>query len=379
MELFLRIDINIFSMILLIITAVLANAKLDKKDKVNQVFLISAIVISIEIFLETLTCIINGMNGYFFRVLSYSTHFLLFSIAPVLTYLWLYFIKFWVIPENKFVLKKSIIMRFPILVNFLLIILSLSKNIVFYLDKSNVYHRGPYFYIFSIITYYYIVMGFWWIVTNRKKIPRHEFIPLVFFGILPLIGGIVQSLFYKTLLMWSSCGFSLVIVYTFLQSRMINLDSLTGAWTRESFFDYFYQKIKHSEKEVPIIFIDMDNLKIINDRYGHIEGDFAIKKLAHLIKKKLKKTDIIARYGGDEFLLMLDNIDFKDIEDVMDSINEEFFKYNKSSSKGYNLEFSYGYGFYNKKYNSLEEFIHIIDKSMYQNKFIKKERVLKSI
>ena len=373
MNLFLRIDLNIMSVILLVITIVIANKKLDKSDKLNQFFILAASIIAFQTSLETITCIINGKNGVFVRQLSYIIHFLLFSIGPVLTYIWFNFVKFWIVPEKKFLTKKEIIYIIPILVNFIFTFQSFYKKTIFYLDSNNIYHRGDFSIYSSAIVYFYILYTFFYIIHHRKKIPSQEYVPLLFFGILPLIGGIIQSLFYGTLLMWSSCGFSLVIVYTFLQNRMVTIDFLTGAWSRESFFDYFYQKIHHFKKDVMLVFIDMDNLKTINDRFGHIEGDFAIETCCQLLKSAIKKTDIISRYGGDEFILLINNSDYESIQILLREINNKFELFNLSSEKDYKIEITYGFGIYDKSHNSLEDFIHKIDKSMYRNKMLKKQ------
>jgi len=119
-----------------------------------------------------------------------------------------------------------------------LTLLSPVYNYVFYIDSSNVYHRGPLYNINVAITYFYIVYGSILVVMNRKRIVKQDFVPLCIFSVLPIIGGLVQTLFYGTLLMWSGAAYSLVIVYVFLQQRMVHLDTLTGVWNRGSFDNY---------------------------------------------------------------------------------------------------------------------------------------------
>lgn len=243
---------------------------------------------------------------------------------------------------------------------------------VFYIDSENIYHRGPLFLLTVLISYTYLFLGCFWVISHRKKILKGELLPFLTFGFFPLLGGMIQVLFYKILLIWSSAAFSLVIVYIFLQKRMVHLDYLTGAWTRESFFGYFHQRYEQNHGEVPMIFVDIDNLKTINDEFGHIEGDFAIKKAVYIIKNSLRKTDIITRYGGDEFLITLDIEKAKDVERILERINRSFEKYNRYSNKKYELSVTFGHGTYSKNYETLEKFISVIDNKMYENKRIKK-------
>ena len=80
-------------------------------------------------------------------------------------------------------------------------------------------------------------------MAGRRRLIRQEFQPLVLFGILPLAGGIAQTLYYGPLLMWSSTAFSPVIAYAFLQQRMVHPDHLTGAWSRQPFGDFIARRL----------------------------------------------------------------------------------------------------------------------------------------
>ena len=87
--------------------------------------------------------------------------------------------------------------------------------------------------------------------------------------------------------------------------RVSVLDYLTELYNRRGFYDELY-KIVHAEdnqgKYLTFFSIDMDGLKIINDTYGHNEGDFALKALAAAIRNFAIRNGICARYGGDEFV-----------------------------------------------------------------------------
>lgn len=372
---FFVVDINIVAMIMLSIIIYIAYKTLDKIDRVNKTFLTLSFFIVLEMFLETFVCFIDGIRGEFLKSIYYISCFVIFILAPFLSYLWFTFIKSWISPNKKEIFHRSIFLALPILINFFLVVSSLNNGNVFYIDSENIYHRGPLFLLTVLISYSYLILGCFWVISHRKKILKGEFVPFLAFGFFPLLGGIIQILFYKILLIWSSAAFSLVVVYIFLQKRMIHLDYLTGAWTRESFFGYFHQRYSQTYEEVPMIFVDIDNLKMINDKYGHIEGDYAIKKSVNIIKNSLRKTDIITRYGGDEFIITLDVEKTKDVERILERINRSFEKYNKYSNKEYKLSVTFGHGSYSKNYETLEKFIGIIDNKMYENKRLKKSYV----
>ncbi|TET87100.1 MAG: EAL domain-containing protein [Sulfurovum sp.] len=88
-------------------------------------------------------------------------------------------------------------------------------------------------------------------------------------------------------------------------------DVLTGLPNRLLFLDRLNQSIQKSKRnshKIAVLFIDMDRFKEINDSLGHVCGDEAIKEVARRIKTQLRKTDTIARFGGDEFTVILDHI-----------------------------------------------------------------------
>ena len=88
-------------------------------------------------------------------------------------------------------------------------------------------------------------------------------------------------------------------------------DSLTGLPSRSLFMDRLKHAIyfaKRNESKVAVLFIDIDKFKNINDSYGHPFGDLAIKKVAKRIRNNIRTIDTVARFGGDEFIVLLDNI-----------------------------------------------------------------------
>ena len=95
-------------------------------------------------------------------------------------------------------------------------------------------------------------------------------------------------------------------------SDMANTDFLTGARNRRSFYkeiNEYMEECRISEEEFAVAMIDIDNFKNINDTYGHDVGDIAIKELVRLITESIKGTDIVSRFGGEEFCVLLKNIE----------------------------------------------------------------------
>lgn len=95
-------------------------------------------------------------------------------------------------------------------------------------------------------------------------------------------------------------------------------DALTGLYNRYRAISEICQYLEmHSEERAAMVMIDMDNLKVINDKYGHFCGDRVITKVAQTIKSHFRETDVVARIGGDEFIVLCKNIRDMDFDGKM--------------------------------------------------------------
>ncbi len=374
MRLFLRIDLNLAAIILFGSVIAIARKRLDPNDRINLVFLYTAFAILAELVLETLTCILNGYPARWLIPITASLHVLLFIIAPVIPYLWCVFVSNWDVSDEPVVFKRTLLLVIPNILNLITVLLTPFFGLVFSISGENIYERGPLFVVPTITTYFYVFYSFFLIAKKRKDLMRELLVPLTLFGVFPAIGGLIQVLFYGILLMWSSAAFSLIVVFIFIQQRMMQFDPLTGAWTKSSFERYMEERVCRQKNREPfgVIFIDLDEFKTINDRFGHCEGDYALKKAVSLIKETLRKTDIIARFGGDEFVVLVKDITRPGIEDIMNRLSENFSLYNKNSEKPYRLEYSSGYELFDSDNRDSEHFLNHVDHLMYINKKNKK-------
>lgn len=373
MDVFLRIDMNLAAMLLLGIVCLIACRRLDLSDQLNKVYVISCVIIILELFFESATCVLNRRTEPWAAPVSTILHLCLFAAAPILTYFWYRMLSHWIFPDERISRKKQFLLLLPVGVNMIFTLMSPVYGLIFYIDDSNDYHRGSWFFLSIVIIYSYFLYSFALIWTQRKKVVKEEFIPLFIVGILPVIGGILQSLFYGVLMMWSCAGFSLVVVYIFLQQRMVHLDDLTGAWTRGTFEYCLAQRAKRRKDDIfGLVLLDIDGLKKINDEYGHFEGDYALKTIVQLVKSVLKKTDVIARTGGDEFLIILDCNSREKVEYTIEKIKSTLRQHNETSPKDYLLDCSIGAELYHSGFTDIDQFMRHVDKLMYENKRIKK-------
>ena len=154
-------------------------------------------------------------------------------------------------------------------------------------------------------------------------------------------------------------------------SNLANNDSLTGIYNRRKIEELCEAELKRSERysnELSVIFFDVNDFKIINDKLGHHKGDEVLIKIASVISQNIRTTDYFGRWGGDEFLIVLPQTNLyktehlvKILENILTTINFDL-KMNRK------ISCSFGLSQYEKN-DTLDSFLKRADESMYVNKY----------
>jgi len=206
---------------------------------------------------------------------------------------------------------------------------------------------------------------------SGDRILKKRFCAFLLITFFSLVADFLFSLFNKIpesivseKLIWPFMAALLLYIYLFIILKETKIDTLTGLDNRHSFFEYINRLSRNKTGDAwNIVILDIKNFKSINEIYGHLEGDNALRSLAEIIKTFVKKTDFAARYGGDEFAIVTKAE--AGIEEMMNGINEELGRLNEKSKKLYNIEVSYESGVFTADGNmSIEKILNNIDKLM---------------
>jgi diguanylate cyclase (GGDEF)-like protein/PAS domain S-box-containing protein len=157
---------------------------------------------------------------------------------------------------------------------------------------------------------------------------------------------------------------------------MAIIDTLTGLYNRRGFISLVEQQIKtavRANKKLLLFFIDLDGLKLINDTWGHEEGDHALKRAAIILKKTFRDSDILSRLGGDEFAALV--FDSPELPEVILKRLQSRTDYENASALSYQISMSVGVADYDPSVPcSIDELISRADQLMYNQKKEKKRR-----
>jgi diguanylate cyclase (GGDEF)-like protein len=149
-------------------------------------------------------------------------------------------------------------------------------------------------------------------------------------------------------------------------------DDLTGLYNRRGFFTLAEHHIKLSHrmhKNFYIIYSDVDNLKRINDEFGHLEGDNTLINIANILLESFRDSDIIARIGGDEFIILMSDSSHASIENAVSRLQKNINKFNKKKNKKHDISLSIGISHFHPQIKiSLQELIDKADKLLYEQK-----------
>ncbi|MEK7855619.1 MAG: GGDEF domain-containing protein, partial [Acidobacteriota bacterium] len=156
-------------------------------------------------------------------------------------------------------------------------------------------------------------------------------------------------------------------------------DDLTGLHNRRGFVTLAEQQIKLERHEgtargLVLLFADLDGLKRINDTHGHEAGSDAIIEFSRIVKSVLRSSDLVARWGGDEFVILTIGSKAEHVGIMSDRINERLRHFNASSGKPYELACSIGLARVPTKGDkTFEKIIAEADEAMYAEKRRRKE------
>ncbi|OPJ60949.1 GGDEF domain-containing protein [Clostridium oryzae] len=314
---------------------------------------------------------LNGMPNENIRILAgiLTVIYYIFNILPCIV--WSIYAHYQVYRDEKASLVLLMLISPPAVFGTLICAASYFNGLVFYFDSDNRYFRGNLYPVIAFICLSYLLFSLVLISVKRKSLEKNYFTAMIIFIVPPFIGGVIQYLFYGISLVWICTTVSILIIFINIQNNQLYTDHLTGLYNRRQ-LDYYFHSIKRRKKRKKLlagIMIDLDCFKQINDKWGHGTGDAALVDVGEILNKSFGKSDLVCRFGGDEFIAIMEINQESELLAAIKRIRINTAEIKNKRHSSYNISLSIGYDIYDWDSEiSIDDFIEHIDSLMYEDK-----------
>lgn len=340
--------------------------KLKRKSEEARLLKIAIIIGIVGCLADPLAFSADAKPGLFARILVYLGNSLFYLANTTICYVWVKLICLHTLGRMPRFHAKILGAIVHVLYAGLLI--NLFVPCVYIVDAGNVYHRFWGTVIYTTVMLLLLADGIIVYLIAHKKGGVLTFFPVLGFTIPMGIGFTLQILFYGISTIWPAAAISICGMFLGLQSELVFKDNLTGVYNR-FYLDCLKSRVaKAKETSFFFIMLDMNGFKTINDNFGHLEGDAALKVVADLLSLAVGTIGNVIRYAGDEFIIVLNTQDRATVDATIDSINSRINDYNNTSGKEYKLSLSMGVEIVDLSTESVDMLLNKIDDRMYEAK-----------
>lgn len=361
---------NIVSILLFFV--ILVSNIASKNRETKNIYFNAVLVSQIAYFIIDIIWAIAYFNNFEGRILviRYSK-MLYFITGGFAAFCWFMYIEILMGARFSKTKKQRLIIGLPILLSTAFVVIitiatpddRIVKNVLVSISQMYI----PYAYIvFAAI--YSIVMA----IKTKKKATKKNYISLSIYPVGLVIVSILQVFFLELPIFCLGTALLIVLLYIFKIQSQVSTDPLTGINNRGALTKYIGEYTQYNSTY--ILMIDVDKFKLINDNFGHLEGDKALILLANALKagsSNRKEKCFLARYGGDEFIVIASCDEEFDIDLLVDDLHKEVAKTHEITQK-YKLSVSIGYCKVSEN-ESILQVIENADERMYEIKNKKKK------
>lgn len=365
MDFILQFDLNFFAIFLLVSLIIVIKSKQELPTIKSNLFLWLIITTILMLFVEVLSWKYDGEPGRTNYIFNNIFNFLFTGFSVVAVSLWISYIDYTIYEDKKRLIKRWFYCQ-PSLIILVLSIINFFYPILFVITDENVYSRLPLVVISLVFTGVIYLYGMYMVIINRKRLNNNVLYGVLVFLLLPISAAVLQLSFYGLLLIWPATAVALMFSYLIFETTSSSRDYLTGAYLRMRAEEFIKTLIK-KHKKFAVVMIDLDDFKGVNDTFGHHVGDAMLVEITTTLKTVFNDKSVISRYGGDEFLIVIEGANFEDMELYRKQIQQSLRNSNNLYARA--QKFSYGVAFCEKVEDlTMDSIITIADDNMYLDK-----------
>ncbi len=362
------IDIDLISMLIFVLIWFNTAKRTEHAFTQHRLFLMLIGTLAATVLFDCVAWAADRAAGPVAYYTNWASNILLYLGVPAIPCLWILYADYQIFHDETRLSRYSVVLWACLAVNGALTVGSVFTGWYFTVSLQNVYSRGPLYLIHPALCLLLMVYALVLIVRNRDKLEKRHFVTMLVFFLPPLIGGLIQSMVYGLLAAQGGLTLSALMLHFNIQDKRLDTDYLTGVFNRRLMDRYLRDKTASGTPFSAILF-DLDGFKAINDTQGHVAGDNALLDTVAVLRGCIREHDFVARYGGDEFLAVLDIGSEEILQETVRRINHALQEFNNTSDKPYWLSVSVGCTVYRKEMGlDAKGLLRLLDRLLYEDK-----------
>lgn len=371
MDIIVKIDILIFSFVMLAFLLVYYVINAPQKTPAKRMFICIIVALMFNTTLTALASIPNGIDEPWAISMNVWVRSMLLVSAYLPIAAWFAYIDHKIFNNFDNIKKRGVFYLIPFYVAAVMVALNSVTGLMFTIEDGNVYTQQFGVVVVTVIMYLMLI-ALLYVAHSMKERIDFKHIKVVFgFMLLPIAASILQVAVPGLNFVWPAFAFATFMAFLLLEKDAMLKDSLTKLNTRVALEVRMKSKLRRHEP-FSLIMIDLDEFKQVNDKFGHKVGDDALMVVASILEDSVKRTDMVCRYGGDEFLILVESPRLHAARYIKDRIQARISAFNKKGVKPYNIAMSFGLKFYDQSTTNIKHLLSEVDRLMYAEKDMNK-------
>jgi diguanylate cyclase (GGDEF)-like protein len=370
-------EINLIGIILLLTILLSFRKMCSLEQREEQKYFVKMLVLNaLILFADNSIYFLRGHGAPGLIVLNHFFCMAYFIMHTWFCYTWVQYVILRLDPRHRASRTEKILLPAPAVINTVCTLLTPFTGWVYTISDNNRYHRGQLVWLSFMMSAFYLVFSTIFILREYRHPSRGrekgEYWTLLIFPIIIAAGNILQMSVYGLSIVWLCAAISVLILFIDMQNDQLSRDKLTGVYNRglmNAQLLWEAENLHSSNDLLMAVMFDIDHFKSINDRYGHLSGDEALKAVARVLQESSRKTDYVCRFGGDEFMLIGHIVKKENAEEIMQRILKNLDRVNRNGNLPFNLSLSYGYMICSRNDKvTIDTIMNEADRKMYEMK-----------
>jgi|GEM_PF-715115 len=361
-----RVQLLVFCLLILGFLALFLLRNSSRDNLSTRLYLVIIAALGFSIATEVLSWITDGSADRF-RALNYWFNAVTIGLSSLPTVAWFLYGDYKIYQDAEGLKKRVGLYLLPAVVILgMMVVNHVRPGFIFELDAANRYVRGRASAAIPLTLYAASAAVLVYLFRRPSMINGRVTLVILLYLLLPFAGSLIQIFVEGISLNWAMYTYAVLLTFFLLEKTEMNRDALTNLPSRDQFMRRLEYDIR-SGKSFTLVMADLNDFKAINDRFGHQEGDRVLSYTAALLQSHTTPEDLVCRYGGDEFMMLLES-EVPDLaERLVRRIDAALADHNAALA-GYRISLSFGWSFVDDSGADAAAILTAVDQAMYADK-----------